>query len=151
VEQSGWSIEKCLQKGVVKAFDSIEELAAHYGIPKESLKHTISAFNQAVANGKDQEFGKPILGNAQQIFTPPYFAMRLWPKVHFTMGGVGINERAEVLDCDGNPIPKLFAAGEVTGGVHGASRLGSCSITDCLVFGRIAGQNAAEREKSPSY
>lgn len=150
VEQSGWSIEKCLQKGVVKSFDSIEELAAHYGIPKESLKHTISAFNQAVANGKDQEFGKPILGNAQQIFTPPYFGMRLWPKVHFTMGGVGINARAEVLDLDGNPIPKLFAAGEVTGGVHGASRLGSCSITDCLVFGRIAGRNAAERGKSPS-
>jgi succinate dehydrogenase/fumarate reductase flavoprotein subunit len=59
------------------------------------------------------------------------------------MGGVGINERAEVLDLCGNPIPRLFAAGEVTGGVHGASRLGSCSITDCLVFGRIAGVNAA--------
>ena len=143
VEQSGWSIEKCLKKGVVKPFDSIEELAAHYGIPKAALKHTISSFNQAVANGKDLEFGKPILGNAQQILTPPLYAMRLWPKVHFTMGGVGINERAEVLDHDGRPIPHLFAAGEVTGGVHGASRLGSCSITDCLVFGRIAGRNAA--------
>jgi len=143
VEQSGWSIEKCLKKGVVKSFDSIEELAAHYDIPKESLKHTIASFNQAVENGRDSEFGKPILGNAQQILTPPYFAMRLWPKVHFTMGGVGINERAEVLDLDGKPIPHLFAAGEVTGGVHGASRLGSCSITDCLVFGRIAGRNAA--------
>lgn len=143
VEQSGWSIEKCLKKGVVKSFDSIESLAAYYGIPNESLRNTIDSFNQAVANGKDAEFGKPILGNAQQIVTPPYFAMRLWPKVHFTMGGVGINERAEVLDRDGNPIPHLFAAGEVTGGVHGASRLGSCSITDCLVFGRIAGKNAA--------
>lgn len=143
VEQSGWSIEKSLQKGVVKAFDSIDALAAHYGIPKEFLKHTISAFNQAVANGKDIEFGKPILNNVPQINTSPYFAMRLWPKVHFTMGGIGINARAEVLDRDGNPIPKLFAAGEVTGGVHGASRLGSCSITDCLVFGRIAGKNAA--------
>jgi succinate dehydrogenase/fumarate reductase flavoprotein subunit len=59
------------------------------------------------------------------------------------MGGVGINERAEVLDHDGSPIPHFFAAGEVTGGVHGASRLGSCSITDCMVFGKIAGLNAA--------
>ena len=143
VEQSGWSIDKCLQKGVVKAFSSIEELAAQYDIPTESLQNTIAAFNRAVVYGKDSEFGKPILGNAQQIQTPPYYAMRLWPKVHFTMGGVGINTRAEVLDRDGNPIPKLFAAGEVTGGVHGASRLGSCSITDCLVFGRIAGKNVA--------
>jgi flavocytochrome c len=143
VEQSGWSIEKCLKKGVVKSFDSIESLATHYGIPNETLRNTIASFNQAVTNGKDAEFGKPILVNAQQIATPPFFAMRLWPKVHFTMGGVGINERAEMLDRDGNPIPHLFAAGEVTGGVHGASRLGSCSITDCLVFGRIAGKNAA--------
>ncbi|HWQ99015.1 MAG TPA: flavocytochrome c [Clostridia bacterium] len=146
VEQSDWSIDKCLQKGVVKAFSSIEELAAQYSIPKKSLKNSIDSFNQAVANGKDSEVGKPILGNAPQIITPPYYAMRLWPKVHFTMGGVGINTRAEVLDSDGNPIPKLFAAGEVTGGVHGASRLGSCSITDCLVFGRIAGNNAAGAE-----
>ena len=145
VEQSGWSIDKCLQKGVVKAFISIEELAAHYSIPKESIVQTIAAFNKSVVNGKDFEFGKPILKNAQQIQTPPYYAMRLWPKVHFTMGGVGINERARVLDRDGNPIPKLYAAGEVTGGVHGASRLGSCSITDCLVFGRIAGISAAEK------
>lgn len=143
VERSGWSIEKCLKKGVVKAFDSMESLAAYYNIPKEPLKNSIDSFNQAVINGKDLEYGKPILDNAPQIITPPYFAMRLWPKVHFTMGGVGINTRAEVIDRKGNPIPKLFAAGEVTGGVHGASRLGSCSITDCLVFGRIAGRNAA--------
>jgi flavocytochrome c len=146
VEQSGWNIDKCLQKGVVKAFSSIEGLAEQYDISTESLQNTIAAFNRTVANGKDSEFGKPILGNAQQIHTHPFYAMRLWPKVHFTMGGVGINTRAEVLDRDGNPIPKLFAAGEVTGGVHGASRIGSCSITDCLVFGRIAGNNAAGAE-----
>lgn len=143
VEQSGWSIEKCLKKGVVKSFDSIDSLAEEYNIPNESLKQTIEAYNQSVQTGADLLFDKPILKNAPEIQTPPYFAMRLWPKVHFTMGGIGISERAEVLDRDGNPIPHLFAAGEVTGGVHGASRLGSCSITDCLVFGRIAGKNAA--------
>lgn len=143
VEQSGWSIEKCLKKGVVKSFDSIESLAEEYNIPNESLKQTIEAYNLSAQTGADLLFDKPILKNAPKIQTPPYFAMRLWPKVHFTMGGVGISVRAEVLDRNGKPIPHLFAAGEVTGGVHGASRLGSCSITDCLVFGRIAGKNAA--------
>lgn len=74
----------------------------------------------------------------------PTYAVRLAPKIHHTMGGIAIDDRATVLDIlSGEPIPGLFAAGEVTGGVHGASRLGSCAITDCLVFGRIAGQNAA--------
>jgi succinate dehydrogenase/fumarate reductase flavoprotein subunit len=127
----------------VKAFDSMESLADEYSIPLDSLKHTVEYFNQDIQTGKDTQFDKPILKNAPKIQIPPYYAMRLWPKVHFTMGGVGINARSEVLDRDGNPIPHLFAAGEVTGGVHGASRLGSCSITDCLVFGRIAGRNAA--------
>ena len=144
VEQSGWSIEKCLKKGVVKAFDSIESLAEEHNIPKEFLKHTVELFNQDIQDGKDTLFDKPILKNAPKIQTPPFYAIRLWPKVHFTMGGVGINARAEVLDLDGTPIPKLFAAGEVTGGVHGASRLGSCSITDCIVFGRTAGISAAK-------
>jgi flavocytochrome c len=146
VEQSGWSIDKCLKKGVVKTFDSIKELAAYYGILQKPLNSTIELFNQSIQAGADTQFGKPMLKGAPKIETPPYYAMRLWPKVHFTMGGVGINERAEVLDRDGNRIPRLFAAGEVTGGVHGASRLGSCSITDCLVFGRIAGRTAAMTE-----
>lgn len=144
VERSGWNIEQCLNKGVVKAFESVEELAGYYGIPLAQLETTIETFNQSVERGEDFEFAKPMIAGAPKIQTRPYFAMRLWPKVHFTMGGVGIDECAEVLDLDGNPIPKLFAAGEVTGGVHGASRLGSCSITDCLVFGRIAGRNAAK-------
>ncbi len=74
---------------------------------------------------------------------PPYYAMRLWPKVHHTMGGVCIDTSARVINIDGQVIPGLYAAGEVTGGVHGACRLGSCAITECLVFGRIAGRNAA--------
>jgi succinate dehydrogenase/fumarate reductase flavoprotein subunit len=68
--------------------------------------------------------------------------MRLWPKVHYTMGGLQIDTRARVIDLEHKPIAGLYAAGEITGGVHGASRLGSCAITDCLVFGRIAGQEA---------
>jgi succinate dehydrogenase/fumarate reductase flavoprotein subunit len=63
--------------------------------------------------------------------------------VHHTMGGVQIDENARVIDINQQPIPRLYAAGEVTGGIHGACRLGSCAVTECLVFGRIAGQNAA--------
>ena len=91
-------------------------------------------------------FGKQPTGTAALLDSPPYYAVRLWPKVHYTPGGVGIDPRARVIDLDGRPIPGLFAAGEVGGGVHGASRLGSCSLTDCIVFGRIAGQQAASRE-----
>lgn len=68
--------------------------------------------------------------------------MRLWPKVHHTMGGLRINSRAEAVGLDMKIIRGLYAAGEVTGGIHGAVRLGSCAVVDCLVFGRIAGQNA---------
>jgi succinate dehydrogenase/fumarate reductase flavoprotein subunit len=60
------------------------------------------------------------------------------------MGGIRINTRAQVLDVNGNPIPKLYATGEATGGVHGGTRLGSCAITDCIVFGRTAGREAAK-------
>ena len=63
------------------------------------------------------------------------------------MGGLAINDKTEVLNKDGNPIPNLYAAGEVTGGVHGANRLGGNAVTDILVFGRIAGRNAAENVK----
>jgi succinate dehydrogenase/fumarate reductase flavoprotein subunit len=69
--------------------------------------------------------------------------MRMWPKVHYTMGGIQIDEQARVINRDMQLIEGLFAAGEVTGGIHGASRLGSCAITECLVFGRIAGRSAA--------
>lgn len=147
VKQSGWSIDRALKRGVVRPFESLEAFAGAYKIPPDKLKQTIEAFNLDVTAGIDRRYDKPILRGASPLRYPPYYGIRLWPKVHFTMGGVGINERAEVLDARDTPIPKLFAAGEVTGGVHGASRLGSCSITDCLVFGRIAGQNAAKAGK----
>lgn len=124
VKRSGWDLSKALKKRVVRTFDSVDSLAEAYDIPAPDLQRTIG-------ESKVDAAGTPL------------YAMRVWPKVHFTMGGVGIDESARVLDLDGGPIPGLFAAGEVTGGVHGASRLGSCAITECLVFGRIAGRSAA--------
>ena len=143
IRASGRRIDRCLKKGVVKKFDRIHEIAAHYQIPMHSLKHTIEQFNDYVGQGFDKDFNKPILSNARPLRYPPYFCIRLWPKVHHTMGGVLINSQAQVLNLSRQPMKGFYAAGEVTGGIHGACRLGSCAIIDCLVFGRIAGRNAA--------
>lgn len=144
VKQSGWNIAGAIRKGVVNIFDTLKELAAFYDIPYQNIQETIEDFNKSFINGFDKSFGKPLIENASPIVNPPYYAMRLWPKVHFTMGGIRINVDSQVIDLEGNIIQGLYAAGEITGGVHGASRLGSCSITDCIVFGRIAGKKAAK-------
>jgi len=73
----------------------------------------------------------------------PFYAMRSWPKVHHCMGGVQINTKAQVIGLNNKPVKGLYAAGEAAGGVHGACRLGSCATADCIIFGRIAGKNAA--------
>ncbi|NDL68477.1 flavocytochrome c [Anaerotalea alkaliphila] len=138
---SGWDLSKAVRKGVVKKFGSMEELAAAYALDAETLHASVDRYNGFVRKGVDDDFRKPIVEEASPIVKAPFYAMRLWPKVHFTMGGLSINERAQVLDFNGNAIDGLYAAGEVAGGVHGASRLGSCAITECIVFGRIAGQN----------
>jgi len=144
IKASGHQIEHCLRKGVVKKFDHMQEIADHYCIPAQPLKITLERFSEYVDQALDKEFGKPILSNAQPLRHPPYYCIRLWPKVHHTMGGVLINSQANVLNLSLQPIKGFYAAGEVTGGIHGACRLGSCAIIDCLVFGRIAGKNAAE-------
>lgn len=143
VEQSGWNIDRCLAKGVVKQFNQLQELASFYRLSYEALKATVMKYNSYFENKIDEEFGKPILPNAAPITFPPYYGIRLWPKVHHTMGGVQINVSGQVIDLNQHIIKGLYAAGEVAGGIHGTCRLGSCAITDCLVFGRIAGRNAA--------
>ncbi len=138
-----WGLQHSLESGTVKKFDTLAALAANYKINAAALAKTVDTFNLYVAAKKDPEFGKLILENAKPLTDAPFYAARVWPKVHHTMGGVEINGNAEVIDLDGAVIPGLFAAGEVTGGVHGACRLGSVAIIDCLVFGRIAGRNVA--------
>ncbi len=147
VQESGWSIDRCLQKGVVRSFDELRDLAEHYGLESSVLSSTMERFNGFVVRKSDTDYHKPIIAGAAPVAHPPYYGMRLWPKVHHTMGGLQINSAAQVINLDGHPIEGLYAAGEVTGGVHGACRLGSCAITDCLVFGRIAGRNAALRSQ----
>ncbi len=142
VVDSGWDISKAINKGVVRRFESIDAIASYYGISSEELGKAIARFNAGISEGVDSEFGKTILSGAKPM-KPPYLAMRLLPKVHYTMGGVRIDPDAGVVDLEGNRIKGLYAAGEVTGGIHGADRLSSCAITECIVFGRIAGKNAA--------
>lgn len=139
VQESGWDISKAIKKGVVKIFDTLEDIAVEYDMDSEILRNTVSIYNESVLQKSDNKFGKVIIENSNPIETSPYYVMRLWPKVHFTMGGLGINTKTQVIDYNGKTIDGLYAAGEVVGGVHGASRLGSCAITECIVFGRIAG------------
>ena len=142
-EQDADSLQNCLNSGKIQGFEKMTALAAAYGIPPQPLEITLNRYNQMAGEGSRDEFGKPFHHSVKPLVTPPFYAIRLWPKVHYTSGGLGINPNAEVIDIFSRPIPRLFAAGEICGGIHGASRLGSCALPECLVFGRIAGERAA--------
>ena len=131
-----------MKNGVIMKFDTLADLAKHYKMPAGELEKTVERYNEFVKKGKDEDFDKPIkLTDGITISQAPFYAMRGAPKLHHTMGGVKINNKAQVLNIDDEPIKGLYAAGEITGGTHGASRLGSCAILDCLTFGMIAGEN----------
>jgi succinate dehydrogenase/fumarate reductase flavoprotein subunit len=137
------SLKHCLKRGYVRPFATLTELALDFEMPDGQLEMTVKSYNHSVRKGEQDPFGKPLDHGAKPLVKPPFYAIRLWPTVHYTSGGVGINSKAQVIDLSNRPIPHLFAAGEVCGGIHGASRLGSTSLTECIVFGRIAGQLAA--------
>lgn len=141
-------IEDLLERDVVMRFDSVVELAAAFGMSPDALRETINRWNAAVAAGEDADYGRPMQRDQITMDTAPWYAMRLSPKIHHTMGGVAINTEAQALDVmTGEVIPGLYCAGEITGGVHGAVRLGGCAYGDAIVFGRIAGRNAAGEEE----
>lgn len=105
-------------------------------------KKTVANYNKYVKDGKDPEFNKRSLPST--IETAPFYIVKAVPAVHHTMGGIKINPKAQVINTDGKVIDGLYAAGEVTGGIHGTNRLGSDALADITVFGRIAGQNASK-------
>ena len=137
------SLDLILKPGYLKKFDTLDELAAAFKMPAAELKDTVEKFNRSVAKGLDEDVGKPITKKTRPLVKAPFYAIRMWPKVHHCMGGIQIDTEARAIGLDRKPIKGLYSAGEVTGGVHGAVRLGSNAIIDCLVFGRIAGKNAA--------
>lgn len=121
--------------------DNLEDLAEYFNIDEANFLKTIEKFNKFVDDGEDKDFNHRNLNN--KINEGPFYIEKVTPSIHHTMGGLVINENAEVLNSKGEVIKGLYAAGEVTGGIHGANRLGGNAVTDVLVFGRIAGKNAA--------
>ena len=132
-------------RGLMVKADTLEELADHFGIDKDALLETVKTFNENSAKKEDPEFNLRMLG--WQVKDAPFYMMKAAPAVHHTMGGLKINTDAQVLNKDGEWIDGLYAAGEVTGGIHGSNRLGSVAMADITVFGKIAGENAAANAK----
>lgn len=137
VEYSQWENSDLIYKA-----ESIEDAAAHYNISVEEMQATIDAYNASIADGVDEDYNRG--GALRTIEEGPFYIQVVTASTHHTMGGIKINDQAQVLDTNGEVIPGLFAAGEVVGGVHGTNRLGGNAITDIIVFGRIAGQNVVK-------
>lgn len=106
------------------------------------MKQTIDTWNQDVANKKDPEFGRSTAMD-YDLTKAPYYAIQIAPGIHHTMGGVKINTNTEVINTKGEVIPGLYAAGEVTGGLHGNNRIGGNTVADIVIFGRQAGNQSA--------
>ena len=134
-----------IKSGYTVTGATYEELAKAMGVDEATFVSTMNTWNQAVEAKSDAEFNRTSFANP--LTTAPYYAIKITPAVHHTMGGIAINPKAEVLNEKGEVISGLFAAGEVTGGVHGANRLGGNAVADFTVFGRIAGQSAADNAK----
>ncbi|MBE9914406.1 flavocytochrome c [Paenibacillus donghaensis] len=141
------AIQQYEKMGFVIQGDSIEALAKEMNVPADQLKTTLDAWNNAVKNKKDAEFGRTT-GMDNDLSSGPFYAIKIAPGIHYTMGGVKINTNTEVLNKDGKPIPGLFAAGEVVGGLHGQNRIGGNSVAEIIIFGRQAGIKSAEFVKA---
>lgn len=142
VRESLKAIEGYINAGIVEEADTPEALGEAIGIDGAALAETLKTYGGYQAAGKDDEFGRDSM--ELPLDQPKYYAALCAPAIHHTMGGVKINTSAEVLKEDGSTIPGLFAAGEITGGVHGANRLGGNAVSDIVVFGRIAGTGAED-------
>ena len=134
-----------IKSGYTVTGATYEELAKAMGVDEATFVSTMNTWNQAVEAKSDAEFNRTSFANP--LTAAPYYAIKITPAVHHTMGGLKINTNTEVLNEKGEVISGLFAAGEVTGGVHGANRLGGNAVADFVVFGRISGQSAADNAK----
>ena len=135
------AIEKYVSTGITVQGDTIEELAEQLDIDPATLADTLNKWNQYVADQNDPDFERTT-GMEADLSQPPYYAIKIAPGIHHTMGGVKIDTSARVIDVSGKPIPGLFAAGEVTGGVHGGNRIGGNAVADIVVFGTVASESA---------
>ena len=135
-------IQGYIKKGYTVTGSTYEELGKAMGVDAAAFAETMEKWNGCVEAKNDPDFGRTSFANP--LNTAPYYAVKVTAGVHHTMGGLKINANTEVLNEKGEVIPGLFAAGEVTGGVHGANRLGGNAVADFTVFGRIAGAAASD-------
>ncbi len=134
-------IQGYIKKGFMLSGETYEELAGALEIPADAFAATMDTWNGYVAEKNDPDFGRTSF--AQPLDTAPFYAVKVTAGIHHTMGGLKIDPETHVLNTSGEAINGLYAAGEVTGGVHGGNRLGGNAVADFVVFGRIAGEQAA--------
>ncbi len=145
-------ISDLVAAGRVYKADTLEELAGMIHVSAENLVKTVEEYNRHCLGGdlegQEDEFGRTLFTDTDKINNGinqgPFYAAERMPTVHHTMGGVKINTSTQVINTQGDVIPGLFAAGEVTGGIHAGNRLGGNALTDTIVFGRIAGKSASD-------
>ena len=137
------AINQYEKKGMVVSSDTVAGLAKKLGVSSDNLTATLKTWNQDVKNKHDAAY-KRTTGMDHQLNTPKYYAIKIAPGIHYTMGGVKINPQTEVLKKSGQTIPGLYAAGEVTGGWHGDNRIGGNSVAEVVIFGRQAGTQVAK-------
>lgn len=142
VRDRATAIEFYDKQGYVISGNTIEELAEKMNVPASDLESTISTWNTSVANKSDAEFGRTTAMD-HDLSTPKYYAIKIAPGIHYTMGGVKINTDTQVLNQSNEPIKGLYAAGEVVGGLHGQNRIGGNSVAEIIIFGRQAGIQSA--------
>ena len=148
----GETVNDLVAAGRAYKADTLEELAEQIGVPADALVATVEEYNRYCKGGdlegQTDSFGRTLFSDVEGvndgINDGPFYAAERVPTVHHTMGGVQIDAECHVINTDGEIIPGLFAAGEVTGGIHGTNRLGGNALTDTVVFGRIAGTSASE-------
>lgn len=138
-------IQGYINNGYTTKGETYEELAKNLKMDEATFANTMNTWNSYVDNNSDLEFNRTSF--VKKLDAAPYYAIKVQPGIHHTMGGLVINSNTEVQNTSGKTIPGLYAAGEVTGGVHGANRLGGNAVADFVVFGRIAGQQAAAYAK----
>lgn len=134
----GFDFKYLEDNGYIFVADTLEEMAEKIGCDAETLKATVDTFNANVDANKDEEFGRTLFNC--KLENGPWVATARTACIHHTMGGVTIDAEGRVLDEEGNAIPGLVAAGEVTGGIHGGNRLGGNAVVDTVVFGKMAGE-----------
>ena len=143
VRESLKAIEGYVKQGLLTQDDTLAGLAAKLNMSAENLEANVKAYNDYQASGNgDKDFGRKASEMPRAITTGPYYAVEVGPAVHHTMGGIKINTNAEVLNTSDAVIPGLYAAGEVTGGVHGGNRLGGNAVADICIYGKIAADSA---------